>query len=800
MKLQKRHINIRDKTIMDTIKKLRLDYVLNKAEIEGHTFKIRNDKYEEALGISRKGYTVWLMRDVDEININNYNKEWIKAWNGNMDLKPCFDYFAIITYITDYYMKDESGTVEVMKTALENCHDESLKKKMMLVKNAFLTSRQAGESEVYYKLLPQLHLSESNIGTLFLETGFKKNRSRFLKQIQKEEINANNKDVIIEVDGKEDQFYIEKSSMMDKWFSRDVSENNSLRKLCYSQFVKRYDPIRKIPKNAKFAQKEWKKEDGDHKDDMIYELDSETNYRLPDYIRLKDPLFPNELKWMKQRKPRVIRFHIFKRTKDPNQFYYSEMQLYLPHQNEEELFPDDFEKCLKKYLENEEKIQYVKKKVMPHFEQVVELREKAEEFLSNIGDELDANKEQQEEECAAEGVREHPDLAVLDPTGTLNEEPTISAGDKTFRKIELETNDRLFEKIRSLDPDQKKVFDIGLAYAKDFIKASKKKENKWPDPPLLAVIGGAGSGKSHLIDVLSQMIDKTLRTPGDDPGSPYVLKMAFTGNAAAIIKGQTLHSAFNFKFNNQLTGLGDKLRDLRRKQLHNLRFLIIDEISLVKSDLLYQLDFRLKKDIFQNSLTYSGLACIILGDLMQIRPPGARHVFLSPQNPRLQILHKLDPLWEKFKVILLKTNHRQGEDKKYADILNRIRVGEQTKEDIRALNTRVFPRDSSLIPKDALVITGENKIVNRFNNEKLNELPGELFEFNAQVFSNTRGAFVPKLDNAGQVKGTPLQYLLKLKVGCRVMLTWNIDVCDNLSNGSLGKVIGFKRDSNNKIK
>ena len=316
----------------------------------------------------------------------------------------------------------------------------------------------------------------------------------------------------------------------------------------------------------------------------------------------------------------------------------------------------------------------------------------------------------------------------------------------------------------------------------------------------MAVIGGAGTGKSHVIDVLSQILEKTFRTSGDVSNSPYVLKLAFTGNAAAIIGGQTLHSAFNFKFGNQITGLSDKLRDLRRKQLHNLRVLIIDEISLVRSDLLYQLDFRLQKDIFQNLITFGNVAVFVLGDIMQIRPPGARHVFLGPLDPRLQILHQLDPLWKKFEVVILKTNHRQGEDKEYADILNRIRVGEQTKEDIEVLNTRVFPRNSPEIPKDGLIITGTNEIVNRFNNQKLNELPGELFEFKAQVTSNTRGEFVPKLDKGGQVTGTTLQYILNLKLGCKVMLTWNIDVCDTLTNGTLGQVIAFKRDSKNKVK
>ena len=139
-KLKVYHKTLQDKIPMKEIKKERLDTILIKAEIKiGKTFEQRNDKYEEALSLSSKGYTVSLKRDIDEIYINGYNPEWIKAWNGNVDLQPCFDYFGIITYVTDYYMKDESGTVGLMKEVLKNSSDESLRKKMQLVKNAFLT-------------------------------------------------------------------------------------------------------------------------------------------------------------------------------------------------------------------------------------------------------------------------------------------------------------------------------------------------------------------------------------------------------------------------------------------------------------------------------------------------------------------------------------------------------------------------------------------------------------------------------------------------------------------------------------
>ena len=65
----------------------------------------------------KKGVSVVLQRDIDELYINNYNPEWLRAWNANMDIQVCFDFFAVITYITEYFTKDESGTSAFLKLA-----------------------------------------------------------------------------------------------------------------------------------------------------------------------------------------------------------------------------------------------------------------------------------------------------------------------------------------------------------------------------------------------------------------------------------------------------------------------------------------------------------------------------------------------------------------------------------------------------------------------------------------------------------------------------------------------------------
>ena len=116
--------------------------------------------------------------------------------------------------------------------------------------------------------------------------------------------------------------------------------------------------------------------------------------------------------------------------------------------------------------------------------------------------------------------------------------------------------------------------------------------------------------------------------------------------------------------------------------LQNLKAVIIDEISLVKSDLLYQLNFRLSKDIFQNDLPFGGVAVFVFGDILKIRPTLGSFVFDSPKDKRLQLFYAVEDLWKKFKVVNLKTNHRQGDDKLYVDLLNRVRIGEETKDDI----------------------------------------------------------------------------------------------------------------------
>ena len=117
---------------------------------------IKYEDYIMAIKKTRKrGSTVLLERDLNEIYINNYNPEWTLAWNANLDIQPVFDYFAVITYVTDYWAKPDEGLTALLREAAQSLKSETdQQKRCQQLANTFLSHRQMGEAEAYYKILP----------------------------------------------------------------------------------------------------------------------------------------------------------------------------------------------------------------------------------------------------------------------------------------------------------------------------------------------------------------------------------------------------------------------------------------------------------------------------------------------------------------------------------------------------------------------------------------------------------------------------------------------------------------------
>ena len=131
---------------------------------------------------------------------------------------------------------------------------------------------------------------------------------------------------------------------------------------------------------------------------------------------------------------------------------------------------------------------------------------------------------------------------------------------------------------------------------------------------------------------------------------------------------------------------------------------------MVKVDMLYQLDLRLKEIKQEPSKDFGGVAVFCFGDLLQLRPVKSNYIFQRPRCPDYHISYEIEPLWKTFRAINLIQNHRQGNDKDYADLLNRVSVGKHTEEEIATL-CKLCKATKSKIAQFLLIFTFNQKEV-----------------------------------------------------------------------------------------
>ena len=184
---------------------------------------------------------------------------------------------------------------------------------------------------------------------------------------------------------------------------------------------------------------------------------------------------------------------------------------------------------------------------------------------------------------------------------------------------------------------------------------------------------------------------------------------------------------------------------------------------------------------------------------MQLRPVLGRFAWELPVGAQFQMAHEIQSVWSSFKPVLLRKNHRQNEDLKFSQVLNRIRVGQFTQKDIEYLKIRVVSKNDPKIPADRMYIFARNMDVNEMNEQILRKMPGEEFIVEAEIHHKTNSEFEPKTMNTGYIVNTSLMKTLKFKLNSKVILTYNINVVDGLCNGTFCKIVGIKKNQLGKL-
>lgn len=285
--------------------------------------------------------------------------------------------------------------------------------------------------------------------------------------------------------------------------------------------------------------------------------------------------------------------------------------------------------------------------------------------------------------------------------------------------------------------------------------------------------GKAGTGKSTFLKHIVETVSKDF------------VVIAPTGIAAVNVGGVTIHSFFQFPLRPLLPEDEDiKIfwKDSeRRKIISAMDTLIIDEISMVRADLIDGIDYSLRKNGGNPNLPFGGKQVVFVGDIFQLEPVTIKN---SGEQKKISEIYgssyfynaKVFERVSLFTVELQKV-YRQT-DSAFISLLDKVRVKEISQTDLNKINTRVFSQ-SELNKNDfAITLTTKNDLADIVNIKKLTELKTDSFTYNAEV------------SDEFEESKYPTEPELTLKIGAQVIFIKN-DTDKRWVNGTIGQVSGL---------
>lgn len=289
--------------------------------------------------------------------------------------------------------------------------------------------------------------------------------------------------------------------------------------------------------------------------------------------------------------------------------------------------------------------------------------------------------------------------------------------------------------------------------------------------------GKAGTGKTTFLRQLKERSPKRM------------IVVAPTGVAAINAGGVTIHSFFQFPLAPYVPGSSFNTKDERfrfskekKRIIRTLDLLVIDEISMVRADLLDQIDavLRLHKD---RNRPFGGVQLLMIGDLSQLAPVAResdwtllREYYTTPYFFGSKALQQT-----KHVTIELQHVYRQT-DTTFVDILNEVRENRLTANGLAMLNSRYCKEEKVLNSEGVIRLTTHNLTANNYNEQRMDSLKGKRYTYEAEI----TGTFPES--------SYPAEKTLELKNGCQVMFLKNDTQGARYYNGKLGIITSLDDD------
>ena len=290
----------------------------------------------------------------------------------------------------------------------------------------------------------------------------------------------------------------------------------------------------------------------------------------------------------------------------------------------------------------------------------------------------------------------------------------------------------------------------------------------------LFLTGKAGTGKTTFLHNLKSSTNKQIAV------------VAPTGIAAINAGGTTIHSFFQLPFTPFIPtpeGRKDligkiKMQEQRRHVLRELEVLVIDEISMVRADLLDAVDCLLRHFRYRSNEPFGGVQMIFIGDMFQLSPVTTdaewnilSKYYASPYFFNSQVVQQQPPVYIEFEKIYRQTNDD------FIRVLNEIRNDCLSAESLRLLEQRYNPQFTPRAHDGYITLTTHNYKADRINAEELAKIKGKTYSFEATI----KGEYPEK--------SYPTEKILELKIGAKVMFLKNdTEQPRRFYNGKIGVV------------
>ncbi len=288
----------------------------------------------------------------------------------------------------------------------------------------------------------------------------------------------------------------------------------------------------------------------------------------------------------------------------------------------------------------------------------------------------------------------------------------------------------------------------------------------------ILVTGRAGTGKSTLLKYFREHTNKK------------VVILAPTGVAAVNVSGQTIHSFFHFKPSVTPSSIKRKKKTERDKPTvyKKLSTIVIDEVSMVRADLLDCIDKFLRFNGPDEKQPFGGVQMIFIGDLYQLPPVVSsveRDIFRGYyDSPYFFSAKAFESLAMEF--VELEKVYRQRDDE-FIRLLNAIRNRTVTDADLAQFNRRCQPSFEAPEGSFYISLTSTNDLADTINEKRLDELPGKIWKAQGLIEGDFGKEYLPTA------------VLLKLKKGAQIMML-NNDSFGQWINGTIGRIRKFERD------